>query len=116
MNINTILNVVIIKYHVQFLIKWRCLNKLKVNSHAVGITAECSYGFKIDFVRNPISGSAAWFFVIFLIYIFTLIFEIKIHKKKFLDNEKISFSKVDFHKSIYARNYSSSDQSPVVRN
>ena len=28
MNINTILNVVIIKYYVQFLIKWRCLNEL----------------------------------------------------------------------------------------
>ena len=56
------------------------------------------YGFKIDFVRNPISESAAWFFVVILKFIFTPIFEIKIYEKKFLDTQKISFSKPDFHK------------------
>ena len=39
-------------------------------------------GFEIDFVRNLISGSAAWFFVIILKFIFTPIFELKIYEKK----------------------------------
>ena len=39
------------------------------------------FSFEVDFVRNPISGSAAWFFVIFLKFIFTSIFEIKINEK-----------------------------------
>ena len=39
------------------------------------------YGFEIDSVRNPISGSAAWFFGIILKFTFTPIFEIKIHEK-----------------------------------
>ena len=42
------------------------------------------YGFEIDFVRNPISRSAAKFFVTTLKLIFTPIFEIEIHEKKFL--------------------------------
>ena len=46
------------------------------------------YGFEIDFVRNPISGPAAWFFVIILKLIFTPIFEIKIYEKKLLDTKK----------------------------
>ena len=37
---------------------------------------------------DPIRDSAAWFFVIILKYIFTSIFEIKIHEKKFLDIKK----------------------------
>ena len=45
---------------------------------------------------DPIFESAAWFFVIFLEFIFTSIFEIKIHEEKFLDTKKISFSKADF--------------------
>ena len=53
----------------------------QVNSHAVGMAVARSYGFKIDFVRNPISGSAARFFVIILKFILTLIYEIKIFKK-----------------------------------
>ena len=53
-------------------------------------------GFEIAFVRNPISGPAAWFFVIILKLIFTPIFEIKVHEKKFLDTNKISFSNLDF--------------------
>ena len=67
-----------------------------VNSHAVGMAAARPYGFKIDFVKNPISGSAARLFVIILKFIFTYIFKIKIHEKKFLDTKKISFSKADF--------------------
>ena len=49
--------------------------------------------------RDPIFESSAWFFVIILKFIFTSIFEIKIHEKKFLDTKKISFSKADFYKA-----------------
>ena len=48
-------------------------------------------GFEIDFGRNPISGSAAWSFVIILKFIFKAIFEIKVHLKKFLGTKKIIF-------------------------
>ena len=48
-----------------------------VNSHAVGMTAARPYGFKIDFARNPISGSATLFFVFILKFIFTVIFGVK---------------------------------------
>ena len=51
--------------------------------------------FEIDFARNPISGSGARFFVTILKFIFTAIFEIKNHVKKFLGTKKISFSKPD---------------------
>ena len=47
------------------------------------------FGFEIDFARNPISGSAAWFFVIIVKFIFTAIFEIKVHVKKFFGPKKI---------------------------
>ena len=59
------------------------------------------YGSEIDFVRDPISGSAAWFFVSILRFIFTPIFGIKIYEKKFLDTKKISLSKPDFHKLTF---------------
>ena len=36
-------------------------------------------GSKIDFKRDPIFESAAWFFFIILKFIYTSIFEIKIH-------------------------------------
>ena len=36
------------------------------NSHAVGMAVARPLGFEINFVRNPISGSAAWFFIIIL--------------------------------------------------
>ena len=52
---------------------------IQFNSHAVGMAVARPLGFEIDFVRNPISGSAAWFFVIILKFIFTAIFEIKVH-------------------------------------
>ena len=45
-------------------------------------------GFEIDFVTNPISESAASFFVIILKLIFTFVFEIKVHEKKFLDRQR----------------------------
>ena len=73
---------------------------MSLKPQAGGMAAARSYGFEIDFVRNPISGSAAWFFVIILQFIFTAIFEINVHEKKFLDTKKISFSKPDFHKLI----------------
>ena len=38
-------------------------------------------GSKIDFKGDPIFESAVWFFVIILEFIFTSIFEIKIHEK-----------------------------------
>ena len=43
------------------------------------------------FRGDPIFKSVAWFFVKNLKFIFTLISEIKIHEKKFLDSEKIHF-------------------------
>ena len=49
--------------------------------------------------RDPIFESSAWFFVIILKFIFTSIFEIKIHEKKFLDTKKISFLKADFYET-----------------
>ena len=58
--------------------------KFMLNSHAGGMAVAQPYGFEIDFVRNSISGSAAWFFVIILKFIFAAIFEIKIYKKNFL--------------------------------
>ena len=42
-----------------------------------------SIGSKIDFKGDPIFESAASFFVIILKFIFTSIFEIEIHEKKF---------------------------------
>ena len=45
-----------------------------LNSHAVGMAVARPLGFEIVFVRNPISGSAAWFFVIIFKFIFTPIF------------------------------------------
>ena len=49
-------------------------------------------GFDHDFLRNPISGSAAKFFFIILKLIFTLIFEIQIH-----DKNSLAFHSLDFH-------------------
>ena len=48
-------------------------------------------GPKIDFKGNPIFESAAWFCVIILKFIFTSIFEIKIHEKKFLTPKNFIF-------------------------
>ena len=59
------------------------MRSINFDTHAVGMAVVRSYGFELDFVRNPISGSAAWFFVIILKLILTPIFEIKIHEKIF---------------------------------
>ena len=53
-------------------------------------------GFEIDYKGDPIFESTARFFVILLKFIFTFIFEIKIHEKKFPDTKEKSFSKADF--------------------
>ena len=55
--------------------------KTSLNSHADGMAVAWPYSFEIDFVRNPISRSAAGFFVIILKLIFIPIFEIKFMKK-----------------------------------
>ena len=49
------------------------------------------YRFKIDFVSNPISGSATWFFVLTLKFIFTPIFEIKIYEKNPWQQKNFNF-------------------------
>ena len=67
------------------------------------MAAEHPDGLRIDFVKSPISGSAARFFVIILEFILTQIFEIKIHAKIFFNTKKISFLDFifDFHKPTY---------------
>ena len=73
------------------------MGKLKIfNSQAVGVDSWVQSALKSILKGESISESAAWFFVIILKFIFTSIFEIKIHEKKFLDTKKISFSKADF--------------------
>ena len=57
-------------------------NNKFLNSHAVVMAIARSYGLEINLVRNLIS---AWFFLIILKFIFTLIFEIKIYERKFFD-------------------------------
>ena len=54
---------------------------LSFNSHDVGIGVARPYGFELDFVRNLISWSAVWFFVVILRFTFTSIFEIEIYEK-----------------------------------
>ena len=56
---------------------------------------------KIDLKGDPIFQSAAWFFVIILKFVFTSIFEKKIHEKKILDTKKISCPNPNWtHESI----------------
>ena len=74
---------------------------LTINSHAVGKAVARPYGFKIDFARNLFSGSAAWFFVIILKFIFTPIFEIEIYEKIPWYQKKNSFLKADFLVAIF---------------
>ena len=54
-----------------------------INSHAVGMAVAQPLSFEIDFVRNLISGSATWYFVIILEFLLPAIFEIKVHVKQF---------------------------------
>ena len=76
--------------NVQIYRSLRTSNKSRFNSDAGGMAIARPYGFEIDFVRNPFSGSAAWFFVIILKFILTPIIEIKIHEK-LLENKKKHF-------------------------
>ena len=48
-------------------------------------------GSKIDFTGDPIFESARWFFIFILKFIFTSIFEIKIHEKNSLTRKKFHF-------------------------
>ena len=61
------------------------------NYQAGGMAVERQNGFEIDFVRNLISESATFFFVIILNFFFKPIFQIKIHAKKILDTKKFHF-------------------------
>ena len=62
-----------------------------LNSKAGGMAVARLYGCEVDFVRNPFSGSAAWFFIIILQFIFTPIFEIKIFAKNPLHQKNFIF-------------------------
>ena len=70
-------------------------------SHAVGMAVAQPLDFEIDFAKNSISESAAWFFVIILKFIFTAIVEIKNHVKNSVAPKKNSFSNPDFCKPIH---------------
>ena len=50
---------------------FKMFKKFQFNSYAGDMAVARPYGFEIDFVRNPISESAAIFFVIILEFIFT---------------------------------------------
>ena len=50
------------------------------NSNAGAIAVVRPYGSEIDFVRNPISGSAEWFFLIIREFIFTPFLKSKLIK------------------------------------
>ena len=55
-------------------------------------------------MSHPISGSAAWFFVIILKFIFESIFDFRIYEKKFLDRkEKFLFEAQFSLNKIYLR-------------
>ena len=43
---------------------WKIQKTRNLDSHAVGLVVAWPYGLVIDFMRNPIHGSAVWFFVI----------------------------------------------------
>ena len=64
----------------------KIVRKTEISLHAVGMAVAQLLDFKIDFARNPISGSAVWFFAIIMKFIFTAILEIKIpwHQKNFI--------------------------------
>ena len=69
----------------------RTLTRRALNSHASGMALARLNGFEIVFVRNPIFESGSWFFVISFKFIWTPIFEIKIHARKSLDIKKVFF-------------------------
>ena len=67
-----------------------------VNSQAVGMDSWVQSALKSILRGEPISESAAWFFVIILKFIFTSIFEIKIHEKNSLTPKKFHFRRPIF--------------------
>ena len=67
------------------------------NFHAVGMVTAQSYGFKVDFLRNPISEAGAWFFFLILKFNSTSIFWILIFKLQPTGLESKSFSYFLFH-------------------
>ena len=69
------------------------------NTQAVGMDSWVQSALKSILRGDSIFESAAWFFIIILKFIFTSIFEIKIHEKKILDTKKISFLKADFYET-----------------
>ena len=85
------------------LVGCKIFSRKSFNSHAGGMTIARPYGFEIDFMRNPMSGPASWFFVIILKFIFTPIFEIKINAKKVLDTKKFQIRiPITIYISIYS--------------
>ena len=58
------------------------------NPHAGGMAGARPYRVGIAFLRNPISRSAAWFFVIIRKFMFTAIFEIEIPEKNSMAQKK----------------------------
>ena len=54
---------------------------LNINSQAVGMDSWVKSALKSILREDPIFESAAWFIFIILKFIFTSIFEIKIHEK-----------------------------------
>ena len=60
------------------------------NPHAGGMAGARPYRVGIAFLRNPISGSAAWFFVIIRKFMFTAIFEIEIPEKNSMAQKNLS--------------------------
>ena len=71
------------------LISWACrAAEIYINSHAGGRAVTRPYDFEINFVRNPISGLAAWIFDIFLNSFLRPFLKSKFMKKKFLETKK----------------------------
>ena len=78
----------------KFGITIRCRFHFILKSQAVGIDSWVQTALKSILRGDPIFESAAWFFVIMLKFIFTSIFESKIHEKNPWHQKK-SFSKAD---------------------
>ena len=74
-----------------------------IDTYAGGMAVARPYGFEIDFVRNSFPGSTAWFFVIILKFIYTPIFEIKIHEKNSLTPKNFTFKARFSEKLLWPR-------------
>ena len=62
-----------------------------LNSHAIGMAVVRLYGLEIDFLRNPISESAAWFFVTILKLFLHSFLTQNLWKKNFLTPKNFIF-------------------------